>query len=168
MRLVNAVLRDLDDRKTVADQGDAVLPLLAMADAYNSVAKAKPQFKEVTENTNLHDFKTAVAKLRVKDKVAVLQIYRESARVVGLFTSRAPAEDLQTPSERLAQMEAEERIRFRSLAKRVVLFLFAPIPPIIAGAMAAISWYKGVGMDSAVINSIVLTATEVLKLIFTI
>lgn len=176
MRLVQTVLKDVDEHLPLHAQGDASIPLLGLAEACNSVGAKREGYVELTEKSTGAELKSALSGMRLKDQIAVLQIFREGMRAVTRLSS-APMplyEDFthsawpSNAKDRLEQLEAEERIRFRAKARWILLVTFAPIPPLIIGAMIAISWYKGVGMDSAVVKGIVNTATEMLKLIFTI
>lgn len=176
MRLVHTVLKDVNEQLPLHAQGEASIPLLGLAEACNSIGGHREGYVELTEASTGADLKATLSGMRLKDQIAALQIFRDGMRAVTRLSS-APIPLFEefthsawptTAKDRLEQLEAEERIRFRAKARWILLVAFAPIPPLIIGAMIAVSWYKGVGMDSSVVKGIMNTATEILKLIFTI
>lgn len=173
MRLVQAVLNDIEEHQPLMNQGDFSVALIGLAEACNTFGEQVDHYTPLTEHSTGAQLKLALEALRLKDQVALLQTYRAWLRAINKFSSSPiPLESSHDPltstKERIALLEAEERIRFRSRARWILLLTFAPIPPLIVGAMVAVSWYKGIGMDSAVVKGIVATASEMLKLIFTI
>lgn len=177
MRVVQAVLKDVTDDLALQDQGELALPLLGLAEGYNRMRERCPSFTEISEQTQGSVLKQALAKLRLKDQVSLLHLYRDSLKAI----QRANAQPEKTPqlpegavsnsssvTDRLEAMEREERIRFRALARRVALFMIAPIPPFVAGTWFVFSWQKGGLGDSAIATGLMTTVLEMFKLIFSV
>jgi hypothetical protein len=176
MKLVQAVLRGIAEDQPLQDQGDLSIALIGLADAYNSLHERCADHVEITEASTGRQLMKALAHLKLKDQVTLLHLYRDSVRMIHRANSQPPPE-LAPPGKvtssdplaaRLAALEAEERIKFRALARKVVLFAAAPIPPLLAGSMVAISWQKGNMVDNVIAKGLMSTATEMLKLIFSI
>lgn len=178
MKVVQVALRAVADDKKLSEQGELMLPLIELAEAYNKLAHKQQDFFELSEHSGGRELKIALAGLRMKDKLALLQVFQTAMQAISQanHTNHAGYDELDEPGrltthlssdERLAQMEQEERIKFRSLARKVALFAVAPIPPFIAGTWFVFSWQKGALSDSVIANGLMTTVTEIFKVIFT-
>lgn len=171
MQLARAVLRNVDESKPLSEQGDLAIPLLGLAEAYNSLHERCAAHVEIVESTTGAQLIAAIGELRLKDQVALLHLYRDNLRMVSRANHQpAPSSASAGASQldRLKALEEEERIKFHALARKVLLLTAAPIPPLLTGAMIAISWNKGLIVDSVIAKGLMSTATEMLKLIFSI
>lgn len=176
MKLVKVVLRDCADATPLQDQGDLALPLLGLAEAYNGMRKKSyPLLPEIEETSTGAQLKHALAKMRVHDKVAVLHIYRDSLRTMQRINTQPAAEEsadsestaVESITTRLEALEAEERIRVRGLARRLMLYAVAPIPPFLVGGVVILAAVKGYMPDSTMVKTFMETVTAILKLILT-
>lgn len=175
MKVVQAALRDVADTLRLDAQGDLTLPLLELAKAYNSLVSKHEEYFELTEASTGKELKIAVAALKLKEKVSLLHLFRDSVRVITRAKIQPPPEAAKpgqvhqesSMAERLKAMEEEEKIKFRALARKVLLFTLAPLPPLLVGAVVAIAWSKGHMLDSGLVNGFMSTVLEMFKLIFT-
>lgn len=174
MKLVQAVLKSVARDKQLQNQGDLSMPLMGLAQAYNDMAQGHNDFIELSETSTGRELMLALSGLELKDKVALLHIFKDTCKIIDRVSAPTAVgqdgtdalDDQDRRLVRLQTLELEEKIKFRALARKVVLFAIAPIPPLIVGAMIAIAYSKG-HVDSALADGLMRTATEMLKLIFT-
>lgn len=175
MKLVANVLKDVAVDQQLQDQGELSMALLGLAEAYTQRVSNTPDPVEINPTSTGRELMIAISGLRMKDKVVLLQLYKDARKAQERANTQPPPEDVKpgevsnasSQLQRLEALEAEERIKFRALARKVALFALAPIPPFIAGTWFVISWQKGDLGDSAIASGLMTTVTEIFKVIFT-
>lgn len=174
MKVVQIALKEVADQKTLEQQGDLSLPLLGLAEAYNKLMGARSDFFELSEASTGRELKIAVAALRLRDKISLLYLYKDSVKAIARANTQPAPQDAEVGQvhtessvrERLEALEQEEQIRFRALVKRVALFTIAPVPPFLAGTWFVLGWQKGTLDGNAIATGLMSTVLEIFKLIF--
>lgn len=183
MKLVQTILRDVVEDKILLDQGDLAVALLGLAEAFNTVAGELPGFVEITHQSTGKDLKGAILSLPLKHQMPLLHLFSQT--VASVVTRPAPLEitageptlgpipQVCEPAapwdgidRRRKHLEEEEKRKLKTWLIKATFIFIAPIPCILVGAVVAIGVRSGTVPDGPVVNSIMSTATEILKLIF--
>lgn len=145
------ILRGLADSKELGEHIDDYA-LQALLDAYNHRAHHDDSLVPLGYHHTGKDLKNALAQLPGEDQLVMLYPYAQA-----VFQLLPYVEDQRSIDER----------RLRHWLVKAAFMVLAPIPCLIAGAMVVIAVREGIMPDGALSSSLMSTATEMLKLIFT-
>lgn len=163
MPLVRAILKGIADDRTI-DSHRLInsAPLKEFIEQYNRIAAHNDNLPVVTSLTTGEQLKAAVEKMDPDDQVALLYKYSVATQTAESLPTPAPvtvAED--------EQIKADAR-NVRVFMVKAMITMVAVFACIIVGATVAISVKSGVLTDTGVINTIMNTAGQIIRLIISL
>jgi hypothetical protein len=175
MQLVNTILQEVDDNRTLIDQGKLTPVLVVLANAANVVTYQKDGTTILIATTTGSQLKEIVRQLSSQEFTSMLSVIAKASPAPQNAPQAAPIVapvPLGQPGPLTAPIleppEVQEERQFRIWIRKAAVLALLPIPAMLLGAMIALAYKKGETPDSAVVSAFMTTATEMLKVLFSI
>ncbi len=154
--LLAAILRGIDDDTPLASNILIASPLRDLVQAYNKKALIESALPAITGDSTGADLKMAIGNMRAEDQVELLQKY--SAATKTLDAPMVYSEDPKVTDER----------RLRHWMMKTFILLTGVLVCIIIGVTVAVMVHNKMFPPASVITTIINSATEIIKLIFSL
>lgn len=158
--MVDDLLSSIKDEILVEDTTSVALQNLY--EAYLRIQEAAELEVQLGDNPTGKELKEAVRHLPAELKLRLLNKYVEDQKTaMGLTVGETPVEGPKSPIDRIWEDRPLRRFIVKTLVVGVVGFIF-----VLLGVVVSIGYFTGKFTDGVLINTLLNTAIEVIKLIF--
>lgn len=154
MLYISKILKGMPDSRLLETYA-ADSPARVLMDKYVAHAQHDATLTVITLQSTCGELKKALSQLPPAEKITLLYEYLVSTSI------NSPIASVMLSSE------AREQRKMKYWLVKAAVWMFGPIVFLVVGAAIAIGVHTGVMTDNPAFNSIISTAMEILKLIFT-
>ncbi len=161
MSLVQAVLKGIKDDRQIAAHLVVGTPLWTLIETYNKVAMNDDNLPAIMSSTTGGEMKVAIGLMQPDVQVAILHKYCQSTKTLDVH----PVVPVVIPATNDETLRVEER-KFKLYIAKLFMTGLMILMFVVVGAVIAISVKNGELANEGLISTIMTTAGEIIKLIF--